>query len=102
MSDPPRTRTPGAIRARYAVLVSEFKLTLDEIYDLTPRQIAEIYFHPRDKHGAIIPPEGDAPPPVDPVARLEQLLALRDLFKFSDEQAAEIRRRLEALRGQTS
>lgn len=49
-------RTPGRIKALYAVLVKEFHLTLDDIYDLTPRQIEDIYLHPRDDEGGIIMP----------------------------------------------
>lgn len=88
--------TRGALTARFAVLVSEFKLRPWEIADLTPRQVAEVYFHPRDKHGAVQLPEV-APAEGDPAARLGQLLALAPALGLPAAQVEELKRRLEAL-----
>ena len=87
--------TRGALTARFAVLVSEFKLTLPQIYDLTPRQIEEIYFHPRDPDGGIKAPS-EAAVPADPVAKLQQLLGLAAALKLPAEQVEKIKQRIEA------
>lgn len=50
----------SATRATYAQLVDHFHLTPAEIGELTDRQIAQLYFHPRDKDGAIRRPESEA------------------------------------------
>jgi hypothetical protein len=39
------------LRACYAALVE--KCSFEEIANLTDRQIMQIYFHPRDKYGAV-------------------------------------------------
>lgn len=49
------------IRARYAALLDR-GLTKEQIADLTPRQINEFYFHPRDKDGAILEPKAPRAP----------------------------------------
>ncbi len=77
--------------------MSEFKVPLGEIYDLSPRQVKEIYFHARDKDGAIQVPEGSPGIPGDPRARLQQLLAIAPALGVSAEQLDELKRRLEAL-----
>ncbi|AMV27374.1 hypothetical protein VT84_23445 [Gemmata sp. SH-PL17] len=77
--------------------MSEFKVKLPEICDLSPRQMKEIYFHARDKDGTIQVPEGSAGVPADPRARLQQLLTLAPALGVSAEQVEELKRRLEAL-----
>jgi hypothetical protein len=71
-------RTPGRLTALYALLVKEYHLTLDQIHDLTPRQIEEIYLHPRDDEGAIQMPTSApaAPRPSDHIAILQRTLDL--------------------------
>src|SRR5271165_735655 len=39
-----------------ALLGEPWCLTLDRVARLTDRQIHQLYFHPRDKYGAIVPP----------------------------------------------
>ncbi|AMV25524.1 hypothetical protein VT84_14090 [Gemmata sp. SH-PL17] len=75
--------------------MSEFKLTLPQICDLTPRQIHDVYFHPRDKDGAINGPA--APQAADPRIKLLQLLALAPALGIKPEKVEEIKRRLESL-----
>lgn len=48
--------TLGVLRAKYAILAEKFGLRPWELQKLTPRQIYEIYFHPRDKDGFVILP----------------------------------------------
>lgn len=80
------------------MLVSEFGLRPDQIYDLTPRQIQTVYFHARDKDGAIVAPEGAAPPvPADPRGRLEHLLALAPVLGIPADQVKLLKAKLEAL-----
>lgn len=60
---------------KYAELVSEFKLTIPQILDLTPRQRHDIYGHPRNEDGTL---KVEQNPEADPVARLAQLIGLID------------------------
>lgn len=87
----------GALTAKYAVLVSEFGLKPWEIAQLTPRQIHEVYLHPRDADGVIKVPVAVEKSATDPRARLLQLLALAPVMNLPAEQVAELKRRLEAL-----
>lgn len=41
------------LKAKYAILIDKFNLRPWEIGRLTPRQVEELYFHPRDKDGQI-------------------------------------------------
>ncbi|MBP3956471.1 hypothetical protein J8F10_14415 [Gemmata sp. G18] len=76
--------------------MSEFELTLPEIYDLTARQIHSVYFHPRDKDGVI---QGPAPvsAPADDRTKLTQLLAMSQIFHMKPEDVERVKQRLEAL-----
>lgn len=77
--------------------MKEFGLKLHEIYELSPRQIAEVYFHPRDKDGAVVVPEPTTPiaPPSGP-GRYQQLLEMirGGLVKATAEQIAELQKRV--------
>lgn len=88
-------KTPGLLTAKYAALVSDFGLRMHEIYDLTPRQIAEVYFHPRTSDGSIKVPELPLAAGAD---RLSQLFAFASAvgMTVTPEQRAELTRRLEA------
>ncbi|AWM40307.1 hypothetical protein GobsT_12240 [Gemmata obscuriglobus] len=90
-------RTPGALTARYAVLVNVHRLRMHEVLDLTPRQVHELYFHPRDRDGAIQLPEGAGDEPADRTARLAQLIALGPALGVPPEQIEELKRRLGAV-----
>ncbi|HEY1188105.1 MAG TPA: hypothetical protein VGE74_10635 [Gemmata sp.] len=91
---------PGTLTAQFAVLVSEYHLTLPEIYALTPRQIHEVYFHPRDEHGGVKMPAGTAPVRTR-ADGLAQLLALAPMLKVSPGDVERLKRELEATRGGT-
>lgn len=79
------------------MLACEFKVPLATIYDLSPRQIHEVYFHPRDDKGAIKVPEGSNPGVVDPRAKLLQLIAMAPQWKFPPEQVEKLKQRLAEL-----
>lgn len=83
------------IAARYSVLTVDCGLTIDEVLDLSPRQINDVYFHDRDERGA---PEVSAPAPATQGGgRLAALLGLIEsgVVKATAEQKAELRRRLD-------
>lgn len=90
-------RVPGVLTAKYAKLASHFGLKLHEIYDLTPRQIEEVYFHPRDQDGEIVVPKPKTVT-ANAAARLQQLLdmATAGHVKLPPDIKAELKRRLEA------
>lgn len=52
MSERPTPTTPAELEELYARLIDR-GLTLDRIARLTDRQIADLYFHPRDDDGAV-------------------------------------------------
>jgi hypothetical protein len=66
-----------------AILMDHFKLTKDEIGKLTDREIAEQYFHKREKDGAIKPMQtADEPDKLRPQKAktlIEHLLAIDQL-----------------------
>lgn len=68
-------------------------MDLDRVLRLTPRQINDIYGHPRTKEGVL---EQPAPSDVDSGARLLQLLAMvhAGFIKATPEQTAELERRV--------
>lgn len=75
-------------------MACEFKVPLATIYDLSPRQIHDVYFHPRDDKGAIQMPvavENSAP---DPRAKLQQLLAMAPQWKFPPEQVEKLKQKI--------
>ena len=74
-------------RYQHAVLVDKFKLKPWEIARLSERYIHEVYFHPRDEHGSLVPPvkpltAADFGTRYNPPASLEdELESLRTLHK---------------------
>ena len=92
-------RTPG-FRLYSPVRVSgqRVPLTLPDIYDLTPRQIQDVYLHPRDDEGAIKMP-APQPAPVDRLAAHYKVLALVEagMAKVTPEQLVELKRRIQEL-----
>lgn len=86
------------------MLVKECRLTLPEIYDLTPRQIEDIYLHPRDEEGNIKMPtaEPKSITPPDDASRLGKLhrvlgMVASGMLKATPEQVADIQRQASAL-----
>lgn len=69
---------PGSILYRWAVLIAKFRCTPADIAGLTDAQIDELYFHARDKDGALIEPE---PPPAaqGPPTRESRLATINQL-----------------------
>lgn len=78
--------TPGTVTALYAALSSN-GVTPDSILRLTPRQIHDIYQHPRDEEGRVIVPKQpmatEAPTLESQLARLS---AMAQLFKLPADQ----------------
>lgn len=70
-------------------------LTLDQIFQLSLRQQADIYGHETDDKGEIVPPPKGVHIQQDSKSRLMQLMALIDtgLVKATPEQIQELRRR---------
>ena len=75
---------------RLAQLVDYFHFQLaPRPQDLTLRQIADVYHHPRDKNGKLIPPVTEAKPtkpkvPKTCLEELQQLEPLRGMFQLRD------------------
>lgn len=71
--------TKGVLTAKFALLAEHHRLRVHEILQLTPKQVDKIYFHPRDKQGAIKceRPVPDAPP--EPRTYEQAMMGL-DLF----------------------
>lgn len=100
-------RAPGRLTALYAILVKEYHLTLPDIYDLTPRQIQDVYLHPRDDKGMIqMPAEATATQveaaPASPADRLAKLYRIQAMLtagfaKATPEATAELDRRIKEL-----
>lgn len=63
------------LKAKFALLLDHFHLRLDDIAELTDRQIDELYFHVRTEQGAIKPAEQ----PVTPKATLQSELMQLDI-----------------------
>lgn len=103
-------RTPGRLTALYALLVKEFHLTLDQIYNLTPRQIQCFYLHPRDSEGALKVPTPGPVKRTEPVTDRERLAVyhkMREMVragraKPSAEKVAELDRRIADLEGRVN
>ena len=83
--------------ARYAILVNDHGRTMEQVYNLTPRQIHELYFHPRDENGGIKLPDLAAEAEMNPADRLAQLIAMAPNMNDPPEQIEALKRRLEAL-----
>ncbi len=88
----------GLLTSKYAMAV-ELGMPLEALYDLTPRQIHEIYLHPRDETGAIKLPKSAATGPTDPRAILLGLLNRAPELRLKPEDVAKIKQRLVALDG---
>ncbi len=73
-------------------MLAERGLKLHEILELSPRQIASVYFHPRKEDGTVVAPEAQS----TGVGRLHQLMGLIDagMVKCDPEQVAELKRRI--------
>lgn len=86
---PARLRlAPGTVTALYAALcTSGNDVTPDGILRLTPRQIHEIYQHPRDKDGKVIVPEQPTAPEAPSLeGQLARIHAMAQLFKLPADQ----------------
>jgi hypothetical protein len=89
------------IRAKFAILVDHYHLTLPDIAALTDRSIDEVYFHARTKEGSIEIPlpavEAPADVPETEGKLLADLALLRGNNLISDENyaacVAEVRRK---------
>ena len=75
--------TVGLVRAKFAVLADHYHLTLDQIADLTDRQISEVYFHARTKEGAVEIPVPDVEVVEEPETEADVLLHL-DLLRAAN------------------
>ncbi len=87
-----------------AWLVYEFKLTLPQIYRLTPRQVNDVYQHPRDKEGSLVVPVTAAQVKREPTAddRLAAYLRLKAMaqagaVKMAPADREELDRRIRDL-----
>lgn len=77
----------GLTKARIAILTDRFHLTPRDILQLTDRQMIEVYFHERDKDGAIKVPmpsvENMALSPEEELARLQVLKLIMEDADFN-------------------
>jgi hypothetical protein len=78
--------TRGLTRARIAILVDRFHLTPRDIGQLTDRMIHQVYFHERDKDGAIKVPIVVPEPAMSEDEKAAQLEVLRILLSPEDFQ----------------
>lgn len=84
---------PGAaLKLLYARLVDEpFRLSMAQIAELTDRQIAEIYFYPRDEKGRLLPPspemsEEEEDEDLDPEQERALLFGMGSVLGIPEEQ----------------
>jgi hypothetical protein len=77
--------------------VKEFHLTLEEIYALTPRQIQEIYLHPRDEDGVLKAPAPPPKMPPDKLAVYHRLAAMFEMTNKNHPKLPELRRRIQEM-----
>lgn len=73
--------TAGLTTARMAILVDRFHLTPEQIGRLTDRQIAGLYFHPRDRDGSIKIPITVPDVPQEPADVAATLEGMRWMFE---------------------
>jgi hypothetical protein len=79
------------IRAKVAILVDHYHLTLPDIANLTDRSIDEVYFHARTKEGSIeipLPAVEAADVPETEEKLLADLAYLRGALGLTDENYA--------------
>ncbi len=85
----------------WAALADKFGLTPDQIGDLTDWQLANIYYHPRDKDGILVPPANQQPTPAVPATaptdadRLKTIEFLEAGHLITAENAARLRAELQ-------
>ncbi|VTR93205.1 unnamed protein product [Gemmata massiliana] len=83
----------GALTFKWAALMEKFRLTPAQIGALTDYQIDSLYFHARDKTGALVPPEGPPAPAAAPTRadRLATIDVLEATTIISPARAQELR-----------
>lgn len=79
---------PGSQAFKWAAVAEKFRLPPPLIALLTPAQIDEILFYPRDQEGALVPPKTDKPK-TEPTreSRLASIEQLRAMGFISEENA---------------
>lgn len=90
---------PELEKAIVATLIKEYHLTLDQIGELTDRQIVDYYFHPRDKETGVIkiPSNWNVDEFRTPLTLEEELMQLDSLaiqVNLTPENVEECRRQL--------
>ncbi|MBP3956330.1 hypothetical protein J8F10_13650 [Gemmata sp. G18] len=83
----------GVLTFKWAALVEKFRLTPAQIGALTDYQIDALYFHARDKTGALVAPEGPPQPPAAPTkaSQLATINLLEGTTIISPARAQELR-----------
>lgn len=78
------------------LLGQPFHLTLDDIAKLTDRQIVDLYFHKRDKHG-VVEPEGYLPDST-PMQEDLSMMTLGKALGIPSDKLKELKRRADERR----
>ena len=89
----------AAVRAfNWATLLDQFHTSPAGIAGLTDLQLSVLYFHKRDKHGSLVPPEppAEAPEPVTAESRLRSIDQLLTLGLITPARADELREQVTA------
>lgn len=83
----------GALLYKWAALIEKFRCTPADIGGLTDAQIDMLYYHPRDKDGALKEPEAPAAPAVPPTreSRLASIGQLEAMGLITPQRAQELR-----------
>ena len=87
---------PGVATHKWAVLIDRFNCGPADIADLTDAQIDELFFYPRNRDGALVPPpEPDKPaPPPTAESRLATIDQLEALKIITPAKAHELRKQV--------
>lgn len=80
-----------------ALLVEKFHITLAEYGRLTPREVQEVYLHPRTSDGDLKPAAPSKRRPPDKLATYHRFAALLELQNKNHPKLPELRRRIKEL-----